>query len=466
MLRVVRNPRVAFLAAAVVAFVWLNQGPSSRRYAALVTQANENPEGQSVLRAWLPFAFAYRRSADEELYFAIANAVRGAPFDRELLRSKRGDTSPAFRVAPAADGRWHMPYAEVPFEYPALLLPFILLPAALSPSFEVFAPLFGALMAALVLASVHLAICAAPSPCESDRATMWWCATALMLAQGGILVQRLDAVATLCLALALWAAVRRRPMSMGVAVAFAAAAKITPILVIVPFCAADREIWRCRSAWARVLIGLSLGLFVGFAPMIAVSARGFGDFLRYHGARGLQIESTYGTIVAVVKSFCGRAAPATLSFGSYNLDGRFEQWLAKASPVALLAAIAALATWFARQPREASLPSERRGLFARAGLCGISCIWLLGKVFSPQYLTWGIPFAVALHTRRITLSLILAMAIAQVYLRGFYDSVVAMRPLGVASLAARTAALGAVAILSVRARVPRDGAPAPSTSPS
>ena len=47
MLGVVRNPRVAFLAAAVVAFVWLNQGPSSRRYAALVTQANENPEGQS-----------------------------------------------------------------------------------------------------------------------------------------------------------------------------------------------------------------------------------------------------------------------------------------------------------------------------------------------------------------------------------------------------------------------------------
>jgi len=464
MFRAVRNPRAAFLAAALVAFVWLNQGPSMRRYEALATQASEHPEGRGALRAWLPFAFAYRRSADEELYFAIANAIRGVPFDREVLLRKRGDTSPAFRRAPPTDGRWHVPYAEVPFEYPALLLPFILLPAGLSPSFEVFAPLFGALMAALVLASIHIAILAISPHRESDRAKMWWCGIALLVAQGGLVVQRLDAVATFFLALAFLAAVRGRPMLMGVAVALAAAAKITPILMIVPFCTADRETWRSRSSLLRVLAGLSVGLCAGFVPMVLMSPRGFGDFLQYHGARGLQIESTYGTVVAIVKSCCTEAAPATLSFGSYNLDGRAERVLANASPFVLLAAIAALGMWLLRSHRGPFAGPERRRFIACAGLCALSWIWLLGKVFSPQYLTWGIPFAVAVYTRRITLLLILAMAIAQIYLRGFYDAVVAMRPLGVAALAARTAALVAMAILLLRGLAGREDGPQPNAN--
>jgi hypothetical protein len=70
----IRNPRFAFAAAAFIGCVWLNQGPSIRRFGELTMEA----PGRPLLRAWLPLAFAYRRSADEELYFAAANAIRGA----------------------------------------------------------------------------------------------------------------------------------------------------------------------------------------------------------------------------------------------------------------------------------------------------------------------------------------------------------------------------------------------------
>lgn len=90
-------------------------------------------------------------------------------------------------------------------------------------------------------------------------------------------------------------------------------------------------------------------------------------------------------------------------------------------------------------------------MIACAGLAALATVWLFGKVLSPQYLTWGIPFAVAAPDRRIVPALALAMAIGQVYTRGFYDHVVELRGDGVLALVLRLAALGLLAALVLRA---------------
>jgi hypothetical protein len=441
-----RKAHVAFLAAATIGCVWLNQGPSLTRYESL---REARSSASPLLRAWMPFAFLYRRSADEELYFAIDNAIRGVPFDRDLLSAKRGEASAAFRRLPAVDGRWHMPYAQVPFEYPALVLPFIFLPALVSPSFATFAVAFGALMAGLLLVSVHLAIRAAPVSAPADRAARWWLAATLFLAQGGLLVQRVDAIAAVFLGVALWAAARRRPFLMGVGMGLAAAAKILPILVLFPMMAADRDAWRSRSAIARAAAGVALGLAAGFIPMVVLSPTGFADFVRYHATRGLHIESTYGTALSLIDLVAGHPQAATLSFGSFNLDGDTARFCAAASGYILVVAIAAFSAWLSLHPSPRS-QAARTEAIALGGLGGLSCIWLFGKVFSPQYLTWGIPFAVAAGVRLPALALALAMAISQVYLRGFYDHVVDMQPLGVAALASRLAVVVLIAVFVVR----------------
>ena len=463
----VTNPRIAFLLAAFAACVWCNQGPSSRRYEGLVAASAGGASARAlVVRAWLPLAFLYRRSADEELYFAVANAIRGVPYDRDLLLEKRGESSPAFRRMPDADGRLHMPYAEVPFEYPALVLPFILLPAALAPSFEGFAPIFGALMGALLLLALHLAIESAPPRGDSARAAMWTGGAALILAQGGLAVQRLDAIAAFFLALALWAAARKKPALLGFAVALAAAIKVTPILILLPLCAAWPETWRVRRAFLAVSAGAASGLALGFLPMLIATPRGFADFLAYHAARGLQIESTYGTVLSLVQSLSGAPVEATLSFGSYNLAGPVAAFFARVSSWVLLAAVVAFALRVARAARAPMNLESERQLLAAAALGGAVCIWVFGKVFSPQYLTWGIPLAVGFSARRIPIALGATMAIAQTYLRGFYDHVVAMRPLGVAALTLRTAALLVLAaliwqLIAQDVRAPREPEPAP-----
>src|SRR5258708_2590077 len=266
-------------------------------------------------------------------------------------------------------------------------------------------------MAALLLGSTHLAIRATPSIPSDDRAARWWLAAALFLAQGGLLVERVDAVAAFFLSVALWGAVRRKPFLMGLGGGLAAAAKILPLLAVFPMMAADREAWRTRPA-IQAAGGMALGVAAGFVPMLALSPDGLGDFVRYHAARGLHIESTYGVALSAFGIATGHPRAATLSFGSFNLDGGAARICAQASAPLLLASLAALTAWLSRH-RSRRTELERVDAIACAGLAGLSCIWLFGKVFSPQYLTWGIPFAVAASARRPGAALVVAMAISQ-----------------------------------------------------
>jgi len=444
--RWIRSPRLAFLFAAFVGCVWLNQGPPLRRYDALVGEASLHP----LVRSWLPLAFAYRRSADEELYFATANAIRGTDYDEAVLLAKRGEMPEEFKHFPHPDGQWHRPYSEVPFEYPALILPFVVLPSLLSSTFDMYAVYFGLLMAGLVILSVSLAVRANPRPTPVERAEQWWFAAALFLAQGALLVQRVDAVATVLLAAALWAAVYRRPFLFGLGIGLAGAAKIIPVLLLLPMMAADRETFRSRGAVARVAAGFAAGLAASVVPMVLLSPSAVGALVGYHAARGLHVESTYGVFFAVAGLLLGESPGVTLSFGSYNLGGEASSFVSKAATPLLLFVTLGFSAWVMMRSRPRS-EAERRDAIVCAALGALLCIWLFSKVFSPQYMTWAIPFAAAIANRGVRACLLLAMAISQAYLRGFYDSVVAMRPLGVVALGARLCVLAILAVVLIRA---------------
>src|SRR5206468_3880357 len=82
---------------------------------------------------------------------------------------------------------------------------------------------------------------------------------------------------------------------------------------------------------------------------------------------------------------------------------------------------------------------------ALAAVAACAAIWLTGKVFSPQYMTWAIPLVLAVPGRRgvrLALGLVAAMAVTQLYLRGYYDLVAEGAVIGVLSVAARQAIVG------------------------
>ena len=101
-----------FAVACFVACVWLNQGRSLEHTDALFAESAAHPAEHVLDRLRAPLLFLYRRSADEELYFNVASAIRGLPFDRATMIAMRVNAPASFRRLPEADGRWHRPYAD------------------------------------------------------------------------------------------------------------------------------------------------------------------------------------------------------------------------------------------------------------------------------------------------------------------------------------------------------------------
>jgi hypothetical protein len=451
-----------FAVACFVACVWLNQGRSLEHTDALFAESAAHPDEHALDRLRAPLLFLYRRSADEELYFNVASAIRGLPYDRATMIAMRANAPASFRRLPAADGHWHRPYADVPLEYPAVMLPFMIGPELLAPSsFERFGKVFGVLMACCLLAGAALSMRAQPWRSDPARAREgWWLVAAMLLAQGGLSIQRLDAVPALFLAFALWAAVTRRPATLGFAMGLAVAAKLVPALLLPPLLLADRSAWRDKQAFMRLALGLAGATAVGFAPML-VTPDALADVIRYHAQRGLHVESTYGVLLGAYRTLAGTVTPSTLSFGSWNLDGAAAGALAKASTALTVLGIGAL-SWRAARTPAAEDARARADRLASVMLAALAIFWLTAKVFSPQYLTWAIPLAPAVsgpRGRRIGWLLVACMALTQIYLRGFYDYVTEQRPLGVVTLLVRLGTLCALLWITTRPAVGRERAP-------
>jgi hypothetical protein len=438
--------------AVVVACVWLNQGPSLAHYEQMQQGVTALVGGPPLLqRAWQPFAFLYRKSADEELYFNTALAIRGLPFDRSVILRAHEGAPAEFADLPAADGRFHMPYAQVPLEYPAFVLPFILLPALASSNFETFARLFGLVMAACLLVACALCIHADARGHPEWRRERWWLASALLLAQGGLAIQRLDAVVAVLLALSVWAAGRGKPWMAGVALGLSIGTKFLPALFLAPLWAADRTRLRDRRTLAGALEGVLLGVLISLGPMLVLAPHAIWSVLHYHSSRGLHVESTFGLGLALVRLFAPQRPPTSLSFGSFNLVGGGADALAALTTPLLIVAIGLVTFLMARSKSLAR--TSRTDALAVATIVGCVAIWLLAKVFSPQYLTWALPISLALSARRgrkVIWLLVATMAITQLYHRGYYNWLADGRPVGVLTLLARQAVIVWLGVVLLR----------------
>jgi hypothetical protein len=106
------------------------------------------------------------------------------------------------------------------------------------------------------------------------------------------------------------------------------------------------------------------------------------------------------------------------------------------------------------EPSKAHDPEPSR--IACAALTSLVVLWLTGKVFSTQYMTWGLPVVLAIPGvlgRRLSWLLLAAMAATQLYVCGHSELVVQGRALGLLNLGVRQALLVAAGLLAARSLV-------------
>ncbi len=200
-------------------------------------------------------------------------------------------------------------------------------------------------------------------------------------------------------ALAAWLAARpdardARRSAWWLAGAYAAAGlgtayKIFPA-VIAPLFIASELLTRARVRGVLLRIALFLSFALGPVALTywSIGRPAFG-FLAYHGARGLEIGSTWASVLWVL-SLAGVPAHVDIRFGSWEVVSQAESAVSRAASLAMVLVPLLLVGWALLLRGR----FDRDRTFAQAALA-LSGVVVMSNVFSPQFLLWAIP-AIAL----------------------------------------------------------------------
>jgi uncharacterized membrane protein len=284
-----------------------------------------------------------------------------------------------------------VPYRDFPLEYPPGALAVFLPPGAFGSgsygaAFKVLMALCG--IATLVLVAWLLARFGA-------SAQRLWTGVMLLalspIAVGPISLNTYDAWPALLTVAALGLLVAGRPLAALGLVGAAFAAKFYPVVLLPP---AVIFVWRTAG---RAVALRALGAFAAVSaaivgPFVVLAPGGLAESFRAQAARGLQVESLGGSLLAVADRLGVYSATVLHRTGraiSYELEGSLPEVLAAVSSAAQVVAVLLVAWLYLRgrdDPRQLALS------FAAA----IAGFLAFTRFFSPQYLVWLIPFVVFL----------------------------------------------------------------------
>lgn len=196
-----------------------------------------------------------------------------------------------------------------------------------------------------------------------------------------------DALATAFAAGALLAWARRRPVLAGVLIGLGVAAKLYPLLLLIPLALLAVRAGRLREAGKTAVAAVVAWLVVNL-PVMVLFPRGWSEFFRLNTRRGDDMDSIYN----VVKSFTG--------WHGFDPDLGFWE-----PPITLNAVSAALFGACCIAIGYIVLTAPRRPRVAQVAFLVVAAFLLTNKVWSPQFSLWLVPLAVlALPHRRILLA--------------------------------------------------------------
>lgn len=329
----------------------------------------------------------------------------------------------------------HLPYRDFQMEYPPLALAPILL--AFVPShlaggfFDGFKLLFAVENYVLALGAGLIVWSLLPRllPDETERQHQLRLAAFVVgfPLLGQLATTRFDLTPTFLTvaATALW--LRRTPAAEAgawIVLALAVGVKLVPV-IIAPLLLIDlltRRGWRAAIAHG---LGFSAMLAVLLLPGLAISRAGYEAAYTYQMDRGIQMESLYANVLLLLSKL-GRVEIVTAhAWGSFEYVSRWTAPLRSVSSFVQIAALALVYAAFAvMQVRNGGDGQGDRRLMTTIALVLLAFI-ATGKVFSPQYLIWLMPFIVLLPGRRGRQAIVWFLAtlvVSQLIFPWFYGS--------------------------------------------
>jgi Glycosyltransferase family 87 len=347
-----------------------------------------------------------------------------------------GDVSEYFRYASLIlSGA--VPYRDFSIEYPPLALLLFLVPRVLTPRFGLYVALFAVEMLICDAVAVYLVaqwVAKRGAPSGVPRALVWY--TAFLAALYPLLAVRYDlAPMAAAFAAAVWW-FSGRPALGG------AMAAVGTFLKVFPGCIAGPAlVWEARRCSTTRLRGvLTFGALV-FIGGIAWWGIGGQSTIHYHLERRLQIETLWAGLAAAVGSATHAKLSVVDSGRAWELQGTNLRYLTNTVlPIQGMALLLVLwHMWRSKAPDP----------FRYAG-AAVLVVVVTGKVLSPQYLIWLVPFVAVWEGpsgRWARLGFLVACLLTMYICLCGYGGLLRLEPFAIVLLNCRNAAL--VALLGI-----------------
>jgi hypothetical protein len=299
---------------------------------------------------------------------------------------------------PVYDGYAHLmragklPYRDFTVEYPPVALPAFLLPAYLPWSYATsFAVAMGLCGAGCIVAAAAVFRAVGAGTLRASCALLGLGLSPMAL--GALFDTRFDLWPVLLALAAVAATLRERPVTAGSLYGLAFAAKLWP-LALLPV--GLTYLWRRRGQRSATATAAAFAVAAAacFLPFAALAPGGVGHSLTGQLDRPLQIESLGAAILTALHHTAGLSLTTVTTHGSQNLAGSLPDTVAAVSSGLQLAAIVGIWAWFTRLRR----PSGESMLVASSAV--VTAFVAFGKVFSPQFLIWLVPFVPLVRGRR------------------------------------------------------------------
>ncbi len=242
-------------------------------------------------------------------------------------------------------------------------------------------------------------------------------------------------------------AARRQRLAGGGLLGLGVAWKLYPLLI------GPLLLLRARRSTAhlrRVLlvsIAAAAVVALSFLPvMLAGAGRAVFSFLRYQGERGLQIESSYASVLMVANALVPLGVRHEMTHHAHDLTGALPAAIAPWTRLVQVVAVVAVSV----------LAHRRRLPLTSAFAAVVAAALATANVLSPQFLIWLLPLAaVAIGNRRpdvpAAIGLVAASALTSLVFPVLYPRLIELQAGAACALLVRNALLVWLAVrLAVR----------------
>jgi hypothetical protein len=362
------------------------------------------------------------------LSICVVYLISEAYYLIKLLPANRSDFT-VYHQASVKVLSGQIPFRDFRLEYPFFALIPLLVPGIVNllfnSSFESYCVLF-ALQNVFYLGATALIIPKIKLPFQNPDETILWF-TWFCLFSLPILLFRYDSFPVFLTMCMLWA-MSTRPFLTGVVLALAIGAKLYPLIfapVLFFYYLLNGEVKKLRS----FVIGGLAAVLVTLAIVLPITGLSFFDFLKYHGQRGIQLESVASGLILLMNQLDLVEVTLTNNFGSYNIETPASDAILRGisfvTPVVFLL-LASFIVWVFRTEKRALGNISTNSAVLAATLLLLAFL-LLNKVMSPQYMIWLFPFVPFLSkATRIKFVVVLMLTIT-IY-PGQYDQLTRFEP--------------------------------------